>query len=168
MVDRRDVILAFGSNAPGAWGEPAESVLRAAEELGRAGVAILRLSSLSVTQPLGPLPQPHYVNAAALGNTLLDAEALLAQLKRLEGEAGRVPGPRWGPRPLDIDIIDFGREVRGWDLPHDPMHPRHLVLPHPEMHNRSFVLEPVAEIAPGWRHPVFGTTARDMFAALGG
>jgi len=167
MKDSRGLLLAFGSNEAGAWGEPSAAILRAFDELGRSGVTLNRVSRLQVTPPLGPPGQADYVNAAAAGETALEAEALLALLKRLEGEAGRrAGGMRWGPRPLDIDILDYGAGVRGWDTSHDPMRPAHLVLPHPELHKRTFVLRPLSEVAPDWRHPVLGKTAVEMLAAL--
>ena len=166
MADTSKVLLAFGSNEASTWGEPAATLERAFAELGARGVMVSRVSRLTATRPLGPAPQPDYVNGAAVAQTALEPEALLALLKRLEWEAGRRPGPRWGPRPLDIDILDFSGLVLGWDRPHDPLHPDSLVLPHPELHKRTFVLEPLAEIAPEWRHPVLGKTARELRKAL--
>ena len=166
MVDDRKVLLAFGANQAGAWGEPAEAIERAMAELDRRGVTIVRVSRLITTEPMGQPGQARFANAAASGETALSPEALLAVLKELEHAAGRRPGPRWGPRPLDIDILDYEGVVLGWETPHDPEHPAHLVLPHPELHRRGFVLEPMAEIAPKWRHPVLRETATDLLAQL--
>ena len=166
MVQDTKVLLAFGSNEAGVWGDPIAAIQRAFDELGRAGVWLPRTSRLAVSRPLGAVSQPDYINAVAVGKTTLDPEALLALAKRLEQEAGRLPGPRWGPRPLDIDILDFAGLALGWAGPHDPTRPAHLVLPHPELHKRAFVLEPLIEVAPGWRHPVLGMTAEQMLAAL--
>jgi 2-amino-4-hydroxy-6-hydroxymethyldihydropteridine diphosphokinase len=160
------VLLGLGSNLAGGWGAPELALTRALRELQERGVHLTAVSRLASTQPVGPLPQPSYVNAAASGETVMDPGVLLALLKSLEHDAGRRPGPRWGPRPLDIDILDFDGIVLGWDAPHDPMQPAHLVLPHPELHKRSFVLEPLAEIAPTWRHPVLGKDARQLLAGL--
>ena len=166
MVQDTKVLLAFGSNEAGVWGDPSAAIQRAFDELGRAGVSLPRISRLAVSRPLGAVSQPDYINAVAVGKTTLDPEALLALAKRLEQEAGRLPGPRWGPRPLDIDILDFAGLALGWAGPPDPTRPAHLVLPHPELHKRAFVLEPLIEVAPGWRHPVLGMTAEQMLAAL--
>ncbi len=166
MVDDRKLLLAFGSNLNGPWGEPAEAIERALAELDRRGVLIVRVSRLIVTEPMGQPGQARYANAVAAGETALAPEALLALLKQLEHAAGRRPGPRWGPRPLDIDILDYEDVVQGWETPHDPAHPANLVLPHPELHKRDFVLEPLADVAPGWRHPVLEETAADLLSKL--
>ncbi len=166
MVDDRKVLLAFGANQAGPWGEPAEAIERALAELDGRGVVVTLVSRLIVTKPMGPPGQAHYANAVAACQTLLAPGALLVLLKLLEFEAGRRPGPRWGPRPLDIDILDYDGMVLGWEAPHDPEHPAHLVLPHPELHKRTFVLEPLVEIAPKWRHPVVGDRAMDLLVKL--
>jgi len=166
MNTSKAVLLAFGSNMAGAWGAPKDALHRAFVELNQRGVTLSKVSRLALTEPLGPTPQPHYENAAACGHTDLDPQSLLDLLKRLEHEAGRRPGPRWGPRPLDIDILDYAGLVQGWDAPHDPLHPARLVLPHPELHQRSFVLEPLVEVAADWRHPVLGMNATELLAAL--
>jgi 2-amino-4-hydroxy-6-hydroxymethyldihydropteridine diphosphokinase len=167
---RRDkkVLLAFGSNMAGAWGSPDQAIQKAFRYLADAGIALERISSLFATEPMGPRPQATYANAAALGATALSAIDTLHALQALEHAAGRRPGPRWGPRPLDIDILDYEGTILGWDHPHDPMSPAELVLPHPELHKRRFVLEPLLDIAPEWRHPVFGSTPAEMLARLGG
>ena len=165
MENAGNVLLAFGSNEAGAWGVPEVAITRAFAELRRHGVRLDRVSKIIATAPLGPQPQPPYANAVAAGRTMRDPEALLVLLKNLEAAAGRRPGPRWGPRPLDIDILDYAGLVQGWDVVHDPEHPAHLVLPHPELHRRSFVLEPMLEVAPDWRHPVLGLTVEQMLVA---
>jgi 2-amino-4-hydroxy-6-hydroxymethyldihydropteridine diphosphokinase len=84
-------------------------------------------------------------------------EALLICLKNIEAELGRAPRSRWAPREIDIDILAYEDQVIITDS---------LVLPHPHMDVRRFVLEPLAEIAPGWRHPVLEKTAKEMLAEL--
>lgn len=163
---RLPCIVALGGNLASPWGEPAQTLQRAARELQAAGVDILAMSRVHVTQPLGPAPQPVYANAVAVTETDLEPLQLLALAKQLEVAAGRRPGPRWGPRTLDIDIIDAAGRIEGWDRPHDSQHPAVLVLPHPEMHKRAFVLEPLCEVMPSWRHPVLGRTAAELLADL--
>lgn len=104
------------------------------------GCTLGRCSSLYATAPLGPLPQPEYVNAVVSLATRLSPLELLAALQGIERDHGRVrDGYRWGPRTLDLDLLLYDElQVR---LPE-------LVLPHPEIANRAFVLVPLAEIAP--------------------
>jgi len=122
------------------------------------------LSNLSVsmyydTVPVGVLgPQPVYLNAAAVGDTLLPARALLDALLAIEGARGRArPHPN-APRTLDLDLILVGETVL--DEPG-------LILPHPRFRERRFVLEPLAQIAPDLRDPVSGKTIGELLASLG-
>ena len=114
-------------------------------------------SHLYETPPMGSVPQPDYLNAVVLFETALDPRPLLDVLLAIEGEAGRKRGVRWGPRSLDLDLLDLGgMTVR------EPG----LTLPHPGIAERPFVLIPLCEIAPGWRHPLTGGTAAEMLGTL--
>lgn len=105
---------------------------------------------------MGPIPQPDFLNTAAVGATALGPERILAAAKDLERAAGRRPGPRFGPRPLDVDLLLFGQRTSS-----DP----ELTLPHPGLARRRFVLVPLAEIAPTWRVPPGGETVAELLAA---
>jgi 2-amino-4-hydroxy-6-hydroxymethyldihydropteridine diphosphokinase len=131
---------------------------RALRELAALG-RVRRISSFHPTRPEGYLDQPDFVNAVAEIDTGLAPEDLLAGTRAIERRLGRTATFRNGPRVIDIDLID----VRG--LVHDSAT---LTLPHPRMTSRRFVLEPLVEIAPRWRHPVTGETVSALLAALKG
>lgn len=103
------------------------------------------VSAFYRTPPLGPQPQPDYLNAAIATDTWLDAHSLLDCLQQIETQQGRIRhGQRWGPRTLDLDIMLFGEQV---------IHSTRLTIPHYDMKNRAFMLIPLLEIAPGLRLP---------------
>lgn len=161
---RGAIVLAFGANVAGRWGQPATAIVRAMNELQKSGVIINIRSEIYLTDPVGNIDQPVFYNAVALVQANSPPAHLLRLLKRLERAAGRRQGAHWGPRPLDIDLIDFKGLVLGW-----PARQRisgRLVLPHPLMHARAFVLGPLMDIAPFWRHPVIGRTTRSLWLAL--
>ena len=147
-------VIAFGSNL----GESTDTIRLAAERLSRhPGIASLRLSPLYRTAPVGYTDQPDFVNAAALIETTLDAYALLSLLHTVEQDAGRERSFRNAPRTLDLDIIDYGGQTKD-----DPA----LTLPHPRAHLRAFVMRPLADIAPDYPLPGYGS-ARDLAESLG-
>ena len=122
-----------------------------------ASLGPLRVASLYRTAPVSPVPQPDFLNTAALAHTALPPEEILALGQALEREAGRRPGARVGPRPLDVDILVYGDLVL--DRPE-------LALPHPRMRERRFVLAPLAEIAPDLAVPPGGDRVADLLARL--
>jgi 2-amino-4-hydroxy-6-hydroxymethyldihydropteridine diphosphokinase len=139
MSERRRVIayVGLGSNLD----DPIQQVTRALQELGRLpATRCVRRSSLYLTRPLGPPDQADYINAVAQLETALAPERLLDALQELEYRHLRVRrGPRWGPRTLDLDLLLYGRQQ---------LANARLVVPHPELTRRSFVLLPLAEVAP--------------------
>ena len=154
------IIIGIGANLPRADGEPPLSTCRTATSRIAAlpGVRLRALSRWYATAPVPASDQPDFVNGAALFTGGTTPERLLCDLLRIEAEFGRVRAARNAARTIDLDIIDFGGLVR--DAP-DP------VLPHPRAHRREFVLRPLAEVVPGWIHPVLGRSVADLLAELG-
>ena len=140
--------IGIGSNLS----DPRVQVLGALDRIAEIdGVRLVRRSSLYGSPPLGPADQPDYVNAVAGILTRLAPRALLAQLHALERAAGRPEKrERWGPRILDLDLLVYARE-RSSDSA--------LTVPHPGIVERSFVLYPLAEVAPDLDIPGLGRVA---------
>lgn len=147
------VILGFGGNL----GDPATAFARALDALGDEGW-IISTSRLWQTRAVGPA-QPDYLNAAAVVHWSGGGPgALLHRCRALEAVAGRdrTSEERWGPRLLDIDLLLVdGVVCAGPDLQ----------VPHPRFHERRFALEPAAEVAPHWIHPLLGRTVTGLAEA---
>jgi 2-amino-4-hydroxy-6-hydroxymethyldihydropteridine diphosphokinase len=159
-------LVGLGANCPGPWGTPADTITRALREIDEAGPTIEAISPFYETVAVGRVGQPPYVNAAALIDTVLSGEALLRLLKAIERRAGRRGGSPWGSRTLDIDILDHKGLVSHWRGRHPRFArpgPRPLILPHPWIAERPFVLRPLLDIAPEWRHPVLKTNVRTLW-----
>jgi 2-amino-4-hydroxy-6-hydroxymethyldihydropteridine diphosphokinase len=149
-----EVLIGFGSNQ----GDSVRTCTRAIELLGNHGeIEGLVASSLYRTQPVGMVDQSWFVNGAIRCGTSLGPQDLLIVLQGIERKFGRVREIRWGPRTLDLDILAFGeRKVQLAELE----------IPHPRLHERRFVLLPLMEIAPDWRHPLLGASPSEMLARL--
>lgn len=146
--------IALGSNI----GDSETYLNEAVEKIGQIPTCTVeKVSSYLVTEPYGVTDQPDFLNACLKMRTLLYPEELLKELNRIEKEAGRERIIHWGPRTLDLDILLYDDIVLEED---------DLCIPHVEMHKRSFVLEPLAEIAPYKRHPVYGKTVREMLEKI--
>jgi 2-amino-4-hydroxy-6-hydroxymethyldihydropteridine diphosphokinase len=148
------VYVGLGSNE----GDREAQLVSALEAMSRIdAVAVLRCSSLFESAPVGP-PQPHYLNAVVALECGLPPQRLLCILKQIERDLGRSPGgQRWGPRPIDLDILLWEGEVVA-----DP----NLQVPHLELHKRRFALEPLFELAPQAEHPVLGMTVAELLSQL--
>ncbi len=115
-------------------------------------------SSLYRTVPVGgPAGQRDFLNAVVALRPHFQPEALLAELLCLEAEQGRVRHERWSARTLDLDLLAYGDLV--CETPE-------LTLPHPRMLERAFVLAPLCELAPQWRHPLAGVSACEALARV--
>jgi 2-amino-4-hydroxy-6-hydroxymethyldihydropteridine diphosphokinase len=143
------VFVGLGANV----GDREQNLLAARRGLEARGFRVTAMSSLYHTEPVDAPPQEWFLNAVAGGETALSPEALLEACLDTERALGRVRDVPRGPRTIDLDLLLYEDVVR--DGPG-------LVVPHPRMHERRFVLVPLAEIAPGARHPVLGLTAAEM------
>lgn len=157
------VIIALGSNRRhGRYGRPDRVVNAAIEALATHGIQVERRSRIHATAPIGPSDRT-FANAVVAARTALSPEDLLVVLKAVERDFGRRRGRRWAARVLDLDIIAYGDAVLpsrlGWHSA------RGLAIPHRAMHLRGFVLDPMAEVAPGWRHPLLNRSVRQLRAA---
>lgn len=146
------VYLALGSN----MGDRMANLEAAIEAL-PPEVRVVERSPVYDTDPKYVVDQPRFLNMVVGAETELDASALLGHLKKIEKSLGRTAGKRYGPRPIDLDIVFFGDEKI--DRPE-------LTVPHPRLSERAFVLRPLADIAPDLIHPVTGRSIVEMLDLL--
>ena len=173
------VLVALGANLPHGGRTPAQTVQAAIAALPDEGLALVRASRLYATPCYPAGAGPDYVNAAVRlrADPGATARAILAALHRIEARFGRARSERWGMRTLDLDLIAMGSLVlpdaataAEWrDLPladQIAATPDRLILPHPRLQDRAFVLVPLADVAPRWRHPSLGLTVTQMLRRL--
>ena len=146
------VFLGLGGNL----GDPEANLVEAAERLERKGLRIVRASSVYKTEPVGMIDQPWFFNQVLEIETEMSPVRLLRAVKSIERALGRKPGPRNGPRPIDIDILLAGDIV---------LKTAELEIPHARMTERKFVLVPLAEIAPAAVHPLEKKTVSELLRA---
>ena len=150
------IFLGLGANLPSVAGEPAATLLAALEVLRKSSVEVAQVSPFYRSVAWPNRGDPQFVNAVAKLRTRLPPEKLLNVLQITERKFGRIRGAPNAPRTLDLDILDFdGRIQTG---PPE--------LPHPRMTDRAFVLVPLKDVAPGWRHPVLHKTAAELISTL--
>jgi len=147
------VLIALGSSLAGGFASR-EALLEAAlDDFPAAGLKLLKRSAWWRSASWPDPGMPDYLNGLALVETALSPRQTLAALRRIEAAFGRRRDLANAPRTLDLDLIAHGRAVL--DEPD-------LILPHPRAHERLFVMGPLAEIAPEWRHPLLGETAAEL------
>lgn len=148
-----DVLLGLGANV----GDPMAQLAEAVRRIG-AFAEVVRVSSVFRTEPVGFRDQPPFLNLVVAARTALEPMELLRAVQEVEAALGRVRTFRNAPRRIDVDILAYGGLV---------LHTPELVVPHPEIPRRGFVLHPLHEVAPEWRHPVLGETARELLVRAG-
>ena len=173
---RRETIafIAMGANQASEQGSPRETLEAALALLVSRGISVDAKSAWMSSPAWPDASGPEYVNGVAQISCALSPSALLSTLHKIETVLGRVRGgERWEARPCDLDLIASGSAVAPnamvWrhmeaaapETPRDT-----LLLPHPQMHRRAFVLKPLFEIAPHWRHPILRQTVTEMLDAL--
>lgn len=147
-------VVALGSNK----GESRQFIENAVTSFTTSGFfRNVRVSDLIVTKPYGYTDQPDFLNGALICETLCSPHSLLDFMQSVENSAGRTREIHWGPRTLDLDLIFYDDEV---------ISDSRLIVPHPDMQNRRFVLEPITQLAPWYRHPILKTTAAEFLENL--
>jgi 2-amino-4-hydroxy-6-hydroxymethyldihydropteridine diphosphokinase len=156
----RSIFIGLGANlVHERYGSPRQTLQAALVELGGRGIRTVRLSPWYRTAPVPASDQPWFVNAVAEVASELPADALLAELHAVEAAFGRARTVPNAARPIDLDLLDYRGEIASGG-------PGRAILPHPRMAGRAFVLRPLADLAPDWRHPVTRRPIGALIAAL--
>jgi 2-amino-4-hydroxy-6-hydroxymethyldihydropteridine diphosphokinase len=149
-MQRHHAYIGFGSNL----GDRLENCRNAIGALAALPpCSLLKTSSFYETSPVGLVEQPAFINGVVLLETDEDAHWLLRQMLEIEKTFGRIRDLKWGPRSIDLDLLFFDDQI---------INTPELSVPHPSLHERRFVLEPLNEVAPDFRHPSLGKSVADL------
>jgi 2-amino-4-hydroxy-6-hydroxymethyldihydropteridine diphosphokinase len=151
------ILIGLGANLPSAAGGPLDTCLAALERLSGHGVAIQAIAPWYESAPIPLSDQPWFLNGVARITTTLGPDELLEVLQDIEAAYGRLRTEANAARTLDLDLLAYGDLVRKAPAP---------ILPHPRLHERAFVLMPLRDLAPDWKHPILGRTAAALAAGL--
>ena len=152
------IFIGIGSNlSTETYGPPIAICETAIELISKNHVSIVQRSSWYETAPLPASEQPNYTNGVIAVKTNLDSLQLLNKLLSVEREMGRQRSEANAARIIDLDLLSYNAEI---------IESKILTLPHPRMMERAFVVQPIAEIAPAWRHPLTGITITEILAGL--
>lgn len=173
----QEILIALGANLLSPAGGPADTLRAALADLPRHGLGLLAQSRFYATPCFPEGAGPDYVNACARLEGPDDPAAILSALHAIEAEHGRERQQRWGSRSLDLDLLAVGKKIlpdatsqEKWRnlAPQDQRlrSPDRLILPHPRLQERAFVLVPLCDVAPDWRHPLLGQSVRALCEAL--
>ncbi|HEX4861846.1 MAG TPA: 2-amino-4-hydroxy-6-hydroxymethyldihydropteridine diphosphokinase [Rhizomicrobium sp.] len=150
------IVIALGANLNSHAGTPRDTLRAALATLAERCVRILTVSPFYRTRAWPDPRDPDFVNAVAIVSSDLSPAGLMATLQQTETLYGRVRSEKNAPRTLDLDIVDYDGRIEAGPP----------ILPHPRLSERAFVLVPLADAAPGWRHPVTGKSVEELIAAL--
>ncbi len=151
------ILVAVGANLPSRFGTPRDACEGAVQALEDLGIRVVARSRWWESAPVPASDQPWYINGVVAVETALPPAALLAELHAVEEAMGRVRTVPNAPRVIDLDLLAYDDQV---------VEDGRVMVPHPRMAGRAFVVLPLAEVAPDWRHPVSGQTVRAMADAL--
>lgn len=151
------IILGFGANLDSRFGKPESTIEAAYSELIKAGIIIVKKSSIWMTAPVPISDQPWYKNSVCLIETKKNSQDILSIIRKIESDFGRLRTIQNAPRVIDIDLLCYDNLI---------LNTQDLQIPHPRLHERAFVLYPISEIAPDWIHPQTGTHLRDYIKLL--
>lgn len=152
------ILIGVGGNLPSTLGGPLATCQAALAQLERGGARIAAVSPWYETAPVPASDQPWFVNAVASVATALRPADLLKLMHEVETDLGRIRTVRNAARVVDLDLLGYGDVVNA-----GPVAP---LLPHPRLHERAFVLLPLRDVAPDWRHPSLGLSVAEMIARL--